>query len=520
MPSRRLSSPRAGGRRPNLRPLVAGLALALAASGALASGTARDALASGDSVPTWSRDDFIAEATIPWGHPAAAGVLAALERVPPDRPAGTIVVVNCNDSGAGSLRQAVADAVSGDVVDLSQLTCSDITLTSGALVVAVDDLTLGGPGQTGLTSISAGHNSSLIIHTGNGTLGVVGLTLLNGGKYTTGSLNALGGCINSSGNVRMHETTVKYCVAQAQGTGTARGGAIRAAGDVALYSSVIESNSVVAGSGDASGGGVVAGGDLMLYRSTVRGNSVETSSSNPFHGLGSGVAGYGDVAITLSTVSGNSAPQGGAVLAAGTFGTHSAEFFQSTIADNVGTRSEFGAGIRLQTDARMVATTISGNREIRPAGAENKYGGGITTAGGVSVQSYSNVISGNFTRIDGTDFPSDIGRKGMSPVAFSNDDEAAASVIGWAHASITMPAHWLRSSTPRLGPLAWNGGPTRTMLPQKGSLLINANLISDPGGKADGDQRGPEFDRFVGRGLDIGAVETDTLFANGLQATP
>lgn len=457
------------------RPLALGLALALVSGSVLADRAAVDVIAGDPAAASWSREAFLAENAIPWGHPAAAGVLAALERVAPDRPAGAIAVSNCNDSGPGSLRQAFADAVSGDVVDLTGLTCSDITLTSGALVVTVDDLVVNGPGTSGLTSISAAHNSSLIVHTGNGLLDMTGVTLLNGGKYTTGSGNALGGCINSVGSVRLRDSAVKYCVAQAQGTGVARGGAIRAVGDVTLLGTLIAGNSAEAASGDASGGGVVAGGMLTVHHSTVRGNTVETGSSNSLHGRGSGIAGYGSVEIMSSTISGNSAPQGGAVLAAGDFGVDQVVLLQSTVANNTGTRSEFGAGLRLQTDATLIASTVSGNREIRPDGAENKYGGGITMAGGVSLVSYSNVISGNITVIDGIDYPSDLGRKGFSPVLVETPDVNVISAVGWAHDSIELPVEWWRSSAPGLGALAWNGGPTQTMLPLKGSALINAN---------------------------------------------
>src|SRR5690242_18063361 len=56
----------------------------------------------------------------------------------------TIVVTNCDDSGAGSLRDAIASAVSGDEVDFTNLGCSTITLTSGELEVGVDDLMITG----------------------------------------------------------------------------------------------------------------------------------------------------------------------------------------------------------------------------------------------------------------------------------------------------------------------------------------------------------------------------------------
>jgi hypothetical protein len=62
------------------------------------------------------------------------------------RPSGHSVVTNCDDAGPGSLRDAVENAVDGDTVDLAKLTCSTITLTSGEIVVQVDQLALQGPG--------------------------------------------------------------------------------------------------------------------------------------------------------------------------------------------------------------------------------------------------------------------------------------------------------------------------------------------------------------------------------------
>ena len=49
----------------------------------------------------------------------------ASARNAPDAPAA-VAVANCNDSGTGSLREAVANAASGDTIDLSQLGCSRI----------------------------------------------------------------------------------------------------------------------------------------------------------------------------------------------------------------------------------------------------------------------------------------------------------------------------------------------------------------------------------------------------------
>src|SRR5205814_8893646 len=65
-----------------------------------------------------------------------------------NRPATTITVTNANDSGPGSLRQALADANDGDTIQFDPaLNGQTITLTSGELVVA-DSITISGPGPS------------------------------------------------------------------------------------------------------------------------------------------------------------------------------------------------------------------------------------------------------------------------------------------------------------------------------------------------------------------------------------
>ena len=105
---------------------------------------------------------------------AAAGLPGALLAHAATRPArafdrshiapkstGAIQAVgNCNDSGAGSLREAVTAATDGDTIDLTALTCSTITLPSGAIEIKAKDLTLQGPGQDKLR-VSGNHASQV-----------------------------------------------------------------------------------------------------------------------------------------------------------------------------------------------------------------------------------------------------------------------------------------------------------------------------------------------------------------------
>jgi len=78
------------------------------------------------------------------------------------------------------------------------------------------------------------------------------------------------------------------------------------------------------------------------------------------------------------------------------------------------------------------------------------------------------------------------------------------------------------STDPQLGALAFNGGPTRTMLPAAGSPAINAgDPLYSTTLQYPNDQRGDGFVREYGR-VDIGAVEVQlvTLAATGLETSP
>src|ERR1041384_1801351 len=65
-----------------------------------------------------------------------------------NKPANTITVTNTNDSGPGSLRQALADVNDGDTINFG--VSGTIALTSGELVID-KDITISGPGQNLLT---------------------------------------------------------------------------------------------------------------------------------------------------------------------------------------------------------------------------------------------------------------------------------------------------------------------------------------------------------------------------------
>ena len=90
--------------------------------------------------------------------------------------ADIITVTNTNDSGPGSLRQALADANDGDTINFA--VTGTIGLTSGELQVT-RSITISGPGVKNLAV--NGNNQSRVFHIASGqTVTISGLTITNG----------------------------------------------------------------------------------------------------------------------------------------------------------------------------------------------------------------------------------------------------------------------------------------------------------------------------------------------------
>ena len=86
-------------------------------------------------------------------------------------------VTNTNDSGAGSLRAAIASAADGDTIDFaSALNGQTITLTSGVLFIS-KNLTIDGPGAE-LLAVS-GNNSGRVFEI-TSTVTISGVTVRDG----------------------------------------------------------------------------------------------------------------------------------------------------------------------------------------------------------------------------------------------------------------------------------------------------------------------------------------------------
>lgn len=421
---------------------------------------------------------------------------------------GDIVVTNCNDSGAGSLRDAIENvAVSGDTVDLTQLACSEISLES-PLFVNQDSLTLRGENRAPIVNGVYAGNAGLIRHSGTGTLTVDSLTLAFGSKYQADNEKyASGGCIASSGDVLLQNSVAKYCTARHTGNGPATGGAIAADGSLFVkYSVVTSSDALVEGSGVARGGGLYARGGLTMKYSTVAGNEAHLVTSDESSGQGGGMQINDGAFITRSTISGNDAANIGGLAIFGDTTIRSSTVSGNTSHSTTGTATS-GSNVFLYPasggSAYLSNLTITDNVNATYANG-GLFVGGDATVGATLV---SNIVSGNSGDGLSYDF--------LVPDATVSGDH---NLVGWIAGGLP-PPDTIEEQYIEMLPLASNGGPTQTQVIGNGSWAFNRGIYNDQG-ETDPytDQRGEP--REVGAGVDIGAFETDALFIGRFEEPP
>ncbi len=154
----------------------------------------------------------------------------SLEQLEDRTVPSTFTVLNLNDSGAGSLRQAVLDAnatAGADLINFAPGLKGTIALTNGELNVT-DDLTIDGSGAAKLTI--SGNNASRVFNISGAATDVVidGLTIADG--LAAGHTALGGGILNTGGHVTISQ--VIFTTNQARGeqspaaTAAAGGGAI------------------------------------------------------------------------------------------------------------------------------------------------------------------------------------------------------------------------------------------------------------------------------------------------------
>lgn len=486
-----------------LRPLVMGLALALAPAtmvAATAQNPASEKMRSADFA--FRTSPILVELS---AHKRALGAELSAARAAATqsqmRPAATLPVGHCDDDGSpDSLRSVVAAAIDGDVVDLSALSCSTITLASGGIGVTADNLTLRGPGRDLLT-IDGNLDGTVLNHYGAGLLTVEDLTVANGDYFFSG------GCVWSGSDIQFERARISDCTTSKYYT---NGAGIFSEGDITLVDSELTNNSASSDSYAVYGGGAFSLQDITVSGSTVSGNEVRSDDGAHGGGLfsvgnltitdstisdnnvvsyqsrGGGVATAGAATVSGTTISNNSAALGGGAYFFDQDPTGPSTLINSTVSGNMARIN--GGGVLTSSDLTVANSTVAFNHAA-------DYSGGLAVhQADVSLQ--SSILAMNTA--DG----------GISPDQDVDLSIYSGALLASANNLVTVSSVVLPPDTitadPQLLPLANNGGATPT------HALAAASPAIDAGNNAAGlafDQRGSGFDRVSGGAADIGAYE-------------
>lgn len=398
---------------------------------------------------------------------------------------GAVTVTNTNDSGSGSLREAITNpdtGVGATIVFAPELSGQTIHLNSTLIIsknVTIDGSMLASP----VTLSGGSAHEVLKINTGVTAI-LKNLTITNGmpgiknsGSLTLRNSNIAGNSPHGIGNSRTGDLTIIDSILADNTAGeNMSGGGIENEGSLTIVGSTFSNNaasrygggiyntydgslvvmsSTFANNTAASGGGIYnATGQMSVANSTFSGNAATSQGGGIYH-----ASPYPEyVTVTNSTFANNSASQGGGIFNSGSNDTKGfLVLTNSTFSGNLA-RSE-GGGIytnSLLYYANSILANSTGGECV------NGFGGTITT-------NINNLVE-----------------DGSCPDAGEN---------------------FQSGSDPSLGVLGSNGGPTQTLALLPGSPALDAgdNILCAQSPVNNRDQRGVQ--RTHDAQCDLGAYE-------------
>jgi len=252
-------------------------------------------------------------------------------------------VTEINDSGAGSLRQALIHAAANPGPDTITFTGSTftITLTSGELTYlggAGNDLTIQAPGNSRLT-INGGGVSRVFNINSAANITLDGLTI-TGGNVSGGSS---GGGILKQGAGQL---TLLNSTLNANSAGNNGGGIFNDSGST----SIVTNSTISGNSAGNNGGGIENNGTLTVNNSTITGNNTTAT------GVGGGINNTGTANVNNTIVAGNTTALIPFPDVRGTFSSNN----RNVIGNTAGS-SGFGGTDDIGSDVATVINTLADN---------------------------------------------------------------------------------------------------------------------------------------------------------------
>ncbi len=383
--------------------------------------------------------------------------------------AATLTVTNLNDTGAGSLRQACIDAVSGDTIVFDSALAGTLQFNL-EIDLGTKDLTITGNvngGGTPAIVLDGRQVNRLFVTTAPLTLNL--LDIFQGSALFTDG----GAILIGNGTLTCVGCIFRWNVAQRGGAiGTASG----ATSNVVCTDCTFSSNAANSGAAEAQGGAIWASavtctncrflnhstfsGNNHAYGGAIYADSVtctscsfidnECTSNGLRNAHGGAIRAASSVSCTDCTFEGNSATGGSAVDTARGGAVHSiGSVTCSGCTFDSNSSRELGGAISGLTvtcsDSTFAGNTVSG-------------GAGSCIAATASLLVTNCILSGTGNMFSGSSLTS----------GGYNICTAAAGSVPWMNATGDQPG-----TDPLLGPLQDNGGPVHTMLPAPNSPAID-----------------------------------------------
>ena len=337
------------------------------------------------------------------------GCIAALLLLPSASPGATFTVDNLNDSGAGSLRQAILDvnASTGPHVIAFAAGLNGTIELASALPSIREPLDMHGPGAEELFIDANRHGRVLELNARQ----LNSLFSLSGLSFTGGSASTHAGIWVANGRLLLEDA---YIIDNST-TSLAGGGlSVESLAEATVRRTWIANNFAM-----TSGGGIFSRGNLLVDQSSIYSNRSLLS--------GAGLWGDGTITVTESTISNNfTDQQGGGIY-----------LFSAT------------------AQATLYSVTIVNNSSLTVDGA-----GFFKSTDSIPVEAGAVILAGNLHNLVESNC-----NRSLGPIDQHNlsGDESC----GFSGASDR------QNTDPRLRIVQFNGGPTPSAVPLPGSPVID-----------------------------------------------
>lgn len=402
----------------------------------------------------------------------------------------TADTVDPND-GVVTFREAILAALANpgaDTITLDPALSGQTISLASPLPPLTSDVNIFGP--TGGLTLDANALFPILMVGSGASVSLSDLNFVNG-------FGTEGGALRNFGSVNLTDCDFT-------GNQSASGGAVSNLGDMTITGGTFTDNAAT-----FVGGALYNQATMAVLNVTFSDNTAGTN--------GGGIFNMGTLTLTGSTLSGNSANSGG-----GLFNQNTLRLTNATLSGNQA--QVHGGGISNSGMLTVVNSTIVLNKDDQ---ADNTLpsGGGIYQSAG-SLTLSNTLVAGN-TKGTNPSTPSDLKVDGGTVSGSHNliGDPNSAGGLTTANGNLLGNGSGGLLAIEKIIDLVLsdNGGATLTHALVNGSRAIdagdNALAVDALAALWTTDQRGTGFDRVKGARVDIGAFESDAVFAGGFDGT-